>query len=374
MAVILTVDEDARIRELLGVYLAREGHRTVGAGGGEQAVELAAEHRPDLVLLDVLLPDIDGFETTRRLKRQSGGDFLPVILLTALDDVQSRVAGYRAGADEFLAKPVHRAELLSRVANLLAVREERRALARSHAALLELQRYKENLTQLLIHDLKNPLSALAANLEYARQELAGAARADVLDSLDDSLHACGRLQHMVINLLDVGRLEEGQLELRRSRVRLGPMIAALARAHAREAQDRAVTLDLGTLLEDTDDVELDADADVLCRVVENLIESALRLSLRGGRIALSARVGGAHVQLRVAPGGGPLPAELRDTLFDKYAAIARAEGQPRLSRGLGLYFCRLAVEAHGGRIFVEGGAERAVFVVELPVTGISGNR
>ena len=362
VGLILVVDDDARNREVLVSYLSRAGHRVVAAASGEEALAVAVAATPDLVILDVLMHGSDGYEVTRRLKRTGSADFLPVIVVTALDDVSSRVAGYEAGADEFLAKPIYRAELLTRVASLLALREERREVARRNVELLELQRYKENLTQLLVHDLKNPLSVLAANLEYSRQELRHEGRADLLDALDDSVSACSRLQRMLSNLLDVGRLEEGGLKLSLTPIALRPLMTALVRAHGRAALERNVQLTV-----DSEEIGIRADADLLSRVLENLIEGLLRFVPRGGLVCLKVRRMEGYVRFAVESDAPSVAPEMRGRLFDKYGAVEVLGGNPRVSRGLGLYFCRLAVEAHGGHINVEDHHGCAVFVFELPI-------
>ena len=361
MALILVVDDDARNREILVEYLARAGHRTFRAGSADEGLRLADEHHPDLALLDVSLPGMDGMALTRRLKEMYAGEYLPVILLAAGDELDVRLAGYQAGADEVLVKPVYRAELLMRVGNLLALREERLQMARSHEELLQLQRFKENLTLLLVHDLKNPLSALAANLEFTRHELRFEARPEVSEAVEDGMAACSRLRRMVDNLVDVGRFEEGRLPITMAPLALRPMLVEVARVHRRAAEERQATLAV-------DCVEMDvvADRELLMRVVENVLENALRRTPRRGMVTLSAHMGDDCAWVKVAGSGPAIPASLRRTLFDKYGAIEQEPPQPRIGTGLGLYFCRLAVEAHGGRIFVDENEKSLAFVVELP--------
>src|SRR5438445_5812976 len=146
MAKILIVDDEPVNRELLHAYLDGSDHELIDAASGEMALVLTKEQRPDLVLLDVMMPGLDGFETTRRLKAELTNELLPVVLVTALADHESRLRGLRAGADEFLTKPVDRHELLLRVSNLLSLRAHQVALVRRNVELIELQRFREEMS------------------------------------------------------------------------------------------------------------------------------------------------------------------------------------------------------------------------------------
>ena len=154
MSCILIVDNDPLNRELLHAHLDGDGNTLLEAESGESALALAATHPPDIVLLDVMMPGIGGFRTARILKERAGARFLPIILLTSLNDTLSRVEGLNHGADDFLTKPFDGVELKLRIRNLLALREK-------ETAVFELARFREEMSQLLVHDLKGPLSACA---------------------------------------------------------------------------------------------------------------------------------------------------------------------------------------------------------------------
>src|SRR5262249_46527856 len=146
MARILVVDDSEVNRDLIHAFLEGEAYVLFDASSGEEALEVAARAPPDLVLLDVMMPGIDGFETARRLKKAAGEDFLPVILLTSLSDQESRVRGLETGADEFLTKPVNAQELHARIRSLLRLRAKERALAEQNLRLLELDRFKNDMS------------------------------------------------------------------------------------------------------------------------------------------------------------------------------------------------------------------------------------
>lgn len=368
MAVILITDDDPRNRELIAAYLRRSRHRLVLAASGREALAVAEEDSPDLAIVDLDMPELDGQKTMRLLKHQSAGEYLPVILVVPFGDLDTRLGAWQAGADEVMLKPVHRDELLVRTENLLQLRAERLAMARSNRELLRLQEFKSNLDQLLVHDLKNPLAALSANLEYLGQEVAASFEPDVVEAVGDALGASRRLQRMVASILDVSGFEEGVLQPKRTRVPLAPLLSGLQRLHRHAADERGVAVEV----ECPGDLELEVDRELFTRVIENLLETALRRTGRGGLITLRGqRRGESTVRLVVATSGQPIPDDMRGRLFEKYGALAMREGEQRVGVGLGLYFCRLAVEAHGGRIFLDDG-DRVDFVIELPA--VAGNR
>jgi signal transduction histidine kinase len=361
VARLLVVDDNPQNRELLRAYLSSEGHEIVEASSGEEALELAAvpTARPDLVLLDIMMPGLNGFETAVRLKRDAGELFLPVLLVSSLSDPSSRVLGLKVGADDFLTKPIDRSELRARVSNLLALRHKERELARRNRELVELERFRDEMSALLVHDLKNPISIVLANLEYVLESprLSDEER----EALADARLAGDRTLRLVANLLDVARSNAGRLELRRAVQKLLPVLAPVAARYRRVAEPRGIAIEVAV----GEGLEAPLDAELMTRVVENIFDNSLRYTPAGGKVRVEAEPRAAQVRLRIGNSGPPIVAEARERIFDKFA---QADWRLRRSNiGLGLYFCRLVVEAHGGSIRVEEHAELpTVFVIDLP--------
>jgi signal transduction histidine kinase len=361
MTKILIVDDEPLNRELIHAYLDGLGYTLVDVGSGEQALAAVEAHPPDLILLDVMLPGLSGFETAARIKAKTEDPFLPIIMLTALADQESRLRGLRSGADEFLTKPVDRNELLLRVGHLLSLRTKDAALMQRNIELAELQRFRDEMSAMLVHDMKNPLSVMVTNTEYVI-DLCTPDQADQLEALHDVRSAGRRALRIVANLLEIARMEAGSFQIRREPTDVAAVVEPLVRertfmAEVRDIELRCTIDPAATMV---------ADREILSRVLENVFDNAFRYTPAGGRIEVQGFSAEHSVQLRIGNTGSPIPVEDRARIFERFAQATGNVG--RMNLGLGLYFCRLAAEAHGGRIWVEQTPELpTVFGLELPV-------
>jgi signal transduction histidine kinase len=364
---ILVVDDNEANRSLAQHTLEDEGYRVVLATGGEEALALFAKEPADCVLLDVRMPGLDGFAVCERLRALPRGAETPVLFLTALRDVDTFDHALRSGGDDFLTKPVRPTELVIRVQSALKLRQLRSEL-REHYDLLKHQRddllrvqlQKERLMAFVVHDLKNPVNAmdLHAQLLARDKSLSPEAR----ESATQIRRSAVRLGRMIMNLLDLSKADEGKLVARRAPIDL-PALAARAGAEVDvAARERDVRVETDIPVE-----RVVADEDLLLRTLVNLLENAIRHAPQGTAVRLEARRADAATELRVSDAGKGVPQELRAHIFDPFVQL-EAGGTPpsRGGRGLGLAFCRLAVEAHGGTIGIEDASPGAVFALTIP--------
>lgn len=358
MKKILIVDDMPEIRAVLARCLADGGFEFLEAGSGEEALEIARAGDPELVLLDVRLPGIDGFETLRLLK--AAAPELPVILMTGYEDQASRLEGLRSGADDFVAKPPDGHELGLRIANLLTSRARYQALQRRNAELLELHRHRDEMASLVVHDIKNPLATLLANLEFMQGRLRELAP-DLGGALSDCFEAARRILDLTEHLGALAKLEAGQMAAKRAPIRLVDMIepALKPRLPAASAKNIRVTLEIDP------EARLEVDQDLMRRVFENIMDNSLRYTPAAGHISVRATVEGDKARILIGNSGPPIPAAARAVIFQKFGQAGL--GAERRNLGLGLYFCRLAAESHGGRIWVDEGPMPTVFGIELPL-------
>jgi signal transduction histidine kinase len=361
---ILVVDDNADNRALLRSVLEDEGYQVILATDGAQGVAAFTEHAPDCVLLDVRMPVMDG--ACERIRALPAGAETPIVFLTALRDVETFDRALGVGGDDFLTKPVRPAELVVRVQTLLELRRMG-AEIRAHYDLVRHQRddlkrvqlQKERLSAFIVHDLKNPVNAmdLHAQALLRNPELPESARSS-LQHIRDGARSLSRL---VVNLLDISKSEEGKLAPQPAEVNLAELTTDVFDQLEVRAQAAGVTL-VHAVAAPT----FRADPDLLRRVLENLLENAIRHAPARSEVRVEAAAADRSIEIRVADAGSGVPAELKARIFEPFVQLDHGERVvTRAGRGLGLTFCKLAVEAHGGRIWVEDAEPGAVFCVRI---------
>ncbi len=228
----------------------------------------------------------------------------------------------------------------------------------------ELLRKKQRLAALMVHELRNPLAALMGNLEILRDELSGQSISPIAtESLSDCQALVARVQSLCATILDVDELEDGVLRAHRATVDVDAVVRRALTTVERPMKTRALKVEIDVPAGLVSAV----DPDLFARVVENLLDNSVRYAPRNGRVRIEARRDTGELELVIGNDGPPVPESEREAIFGRYYRIEARRAGARAGRGLGLYFCRLAVEAHRGSIVVESRGEfGAVFVVRLP--------
>jgi two-component system sensor histidine kinase/response regulator len=363
---ILVVDDNEQNRSLAKASLEDEGYGVVLASGGEPALEAFSKRGFACVLLDVRMPGLDGFEVCRRMRDMPGGKETPIVFLTALRDLDTFDAALAAGGDDFLTKPLRPAELLVRVRAALELRRlglENRGyyetIREQRDAMMRLQLQKEQLTTFLVHDLKNPVNALDLHAQLLLRDKTLPERAKT--SAQAIRSEARRLTQLISNMLDISKGEAGELTVIPGEIDM----VALAEELVSEFAVRGAAKNV-TLRKQVEQPALHADPGLLRRVLENLLDNALRHSPEGSTVSLCVTGSADGVELRVSDQGSGVPHALREAVFERFVQGSAPAGGTKNGYGLGLAFCKLAVQAHGGAMWVEDGAPGAVFAIRLP--------
>ncbi len=362
---VLVVDDEPANVELLVRRLEALGCDTYRAANGEEALGIAARELPDLILLDIMMPGIDGYDTCRRLKMNDLTAPIPVIFATARTDAEDLQKGFEVGGVDYITKPIGPVELAARVRSAIFTKRLQDELRGTNDVLRKVEHSRQELVGMLGHDIRNLANSLVAFLQLVRLGQLDASRPEFSELLGLSESNVTELLRMVNALLDVYKMEEGRLQADQQVVRVDDLARKSMSQLAAEARARGVTLACSA-----GDVTAFVDETLLVRVLTNLLANAVKHTPSGG----SARVEAdgpkdGLVTVRVRDSGPGIPANEAANVFDRF--YQTAGGRSRGGTGLGLAFCKLAVELHGGTIAVANpGEPGATIVFTIPAAEV----
>jgi signal transduction histidine kinase len=353
---VLVVDDISKNLQVVGTMLRNEGYHVMPATSGPQALERAQAQPPDLILLDLMMPEMDGLEVCRRLKAEPLTRSIPVIFLTASDEMEHLVKGLSVGAVDYVTKPFNAPELLARVRTHLELQHAR-------ARLREMNDEKNEFMGIVAHDLRNPLGAIQGFAEIILEETEGS-EGEVRTSAARIREATGRMVQMVQNLLDTNRIERGELRLELGPVELCALLKSVAESHRGRALAKQQSLSVET---PEAPVSCETDRHLLAQVLENLVSNAIKYSPVAKDICLRLSQTSGGIRLEVQDQGPGLSPEDQKRLFGKFARLSAKPTAGERSTGLGLSIVKRMVEAMGGRVWCESELGRgARFFVEFP--------
>jgi two-component system, sensor histidine kinase and response regulator len=349
--IVLVVDDDATNREVLSRRLTRQGHAVNTAASGEDALRLLQEHPFDLVLLDIMMPDMDGYEVLGRLKADQRLRHIPVIMISALNEVQSVVRCIEAGAEDYLAKPFNPTLLKARIGACLEKKrgQDRETvlfeqLQKNYKRLQELEKLRDDMRNMIVHDLRTPLTSVIVGVEMLGAH--GTLNETQREMVGIATGGGKTLLGLINDLLDVEKMESGAAQLQYEQLSAESLVAGAIEqvaSLAGEAQTALVTEIPAGL------PSFAGDRDLLSRTLVNLIANAIKFT-RAGTVTVAATYDLETIGFAIRDTGQGIPSEAFEHIFEKFGQL---DSRNKVGTGLGLAFCKLAVEAHGGRIGVE---------------------
>ncbi|RYG37130.1 response regulator [bacterium] len=352
---ILVVDDNADNRDVLARRLAKRGYRVTSVEDGESALSALRGDSFDVVLLDVMMPGIDGVEVLRRIKGDEKLRPIPVIMISAHDELDAVVRCIEIGAADYLSKPFDSTLLYARVGSCLREKRAhdrevtlRQELEQNYGRLQELEKMRDDLTAMIVHDLRTPLTSILSGLQTAQM-------AGEMDELQDemigiAIDGSETLLGMINDLLDVSKLEDGSMNLDLTDVAADALGVKAISQVANLAKMRGVALIDGI---SRPGIVFKGDDDKLRRTLVNLLGNALKFTPAGGSVELIGRVNGNEIQFSVKDTGEGIPEDSFHKIFEKFGQVESRKAGRKMSTGLGLTFCKMVVESHGGRIWVE---------------------
>ncbi len=346
---ILIVDDNPMNAEIIKETLEKMGQNTIIAYDGRQALDLVEKEKFDLILLDVMMPEISGFDVIKQLKAKPSTMNIPVIFISALDETDNIVKGFNLGSYEYITKPFKIDEFKARILSILKIKA--------------LQDDQETFMATLTHDLKTPVIAQMRALEMLLDEKFGKINEGQKNIIQETLNSNKYMFRMVNNLLSAYKYENNSVNITKSYFDINELIIDCYNQLKYLADDKKQNIYLRFQGESLD---LNADIFEIKRVIVNLLSNAINYSEEGGEISISSKLEQDFIIVSFTDNGKGISMEDLPSLFNKYKSFAKKFRQ--IGTGLGLYLSRHIVESHGGTIYAESEEGKgSVFTIKLPI-------
>ncbi len=342
---VLHIDDEESIRFTIEMLLEEEGYEVFQAENGIEGLKMAVEHRPDVILLDVNMPIMDGYETLQNLKDNEQLSDIPVIMNTANNQEDDQVAAFDAGASDYIPKPSRELELLARLD--------------THISQFRMLKFRERFLYGLNHDLKSPLSVISGMNSMLMLDQSPENVTQVHDVVEQ---ATKKMFALINNLLDVGKLHAGGMHLNVQRIDFCDVFNQEVVLFEKEAESKGISLNSI----DTDMV-IFADPDLLKRVCSNLLSNAIKFTPEKGTITASIEKNDKNLLFKLQDSGVGIPEDQHKAIFDMYTQVGkgRKEGE---GTGLGLSIVNEIIKTHQGKIWVDPAVTNGTcFCIELPL-------
>ena len=361
---ILIVDDTPANIDILDQFLEKDGYKISVAQSGEAAISLAARTVPDLILLDVMMPGIDGFETCRRLKADEKTREIPIIFITAKNETEDIVKGFSLGGVDYITKPFQQEEVCARIHLHLKMKTLMNDLEAKNSKLAELNDLKNKFLGMASHDLRNPISSIQGFSKILLDHgntLPEETKQEFLQSIHKVSH---EMLTLLEDLLNISIIESGKLDLHLQRGSLKQLVEERVRMYRVMADRKNLTAHLDI----SEVAEFPFDPNRISQVIDNLLSNAIKYSPSGKDIYIWLEEKNNRAKFSVRDQGPGISPEDQDKLFKHFQKLKAKPTGDEPSHGLGLAIAKKMVEAHNGKIFVESSPPSgATFSFEIPM-------
>ncbi len=345
---ILVVDDQMTNLKILSSILSKEYSLGI-ANSGENAMKYLENNTPDLILLDIMMPEMDGYEVCQKIKQDEACQDIPVIFLTAKTDIDDVVKGFEYGAVDYITKPFNISELKVRVRNHLNLQAARNELKKANAQLTKINQEKDRFFSIIAHDLRSPLSGFAGLSELLVEQIR-ANNLDMIEKYASAMQQSSKItMELLMNLMTWSRAQTGTLEYQPERLSIQGIVKENVALLRHAADEKSITIETQRI----DDEEFSADKEMVGVILRNILSNAIKFTNTGGSVKISAEINAQEVNFCVVDDGIGMNKEMLDSLFRIDTKIRRIGTNKEPSTGLGLLLCKEFVDMHGGQISVE---------------------
>lgn len=353
--IILIVDDNPTNLNVLFDCLNESGFQTLVALSGKDALDRADYAQPDIILLDIMMPGMDGFETCRKIKLNHSTKDIPVIFMTALSDTSDKVEGFNCGAVDYICKPFQQEEVLARISAHLTIRRQQRELARLNAT-------KDKFFSIISHDVRNQFNLLVGYSGMLNDSYDDYSDEDRKEYIGELASASKRTHKLFENLVHWAKMQRGGMSLNPIFLNLSILINQVILSVEAEARQKDIEIyaELGK------DNDLHADKNMTELILRNLVSNAIKFTPDGGEIRISNIPDGDYMEIAVSDTGMGMDKDRIETLFRLDVNQSTPGTNEEKGTGLGLILCKDFVEQHGGKIWAEsvpGMGSRFIFTL-----------
>jgi two-component system, sensor histidine kinase and response regulator len=363
---ILIVDDVVDNLTMLKDMLEDLGHEVEMAMNGKAALQSVAKHVPDLILLDIQMPGMDGYKVCERLKADETTRDVPVIFISAHANIADVLRGFDVGGVDYVGKPFQFREVVARVQSQLALSQQRQEIQRlrerDRQQYEQLTQMKDRYISTTAHDLKNPLTGVLMYTQLLRgmKSETGEDLTDIAQGIEQSAQ---KMRRLITDIIDLAKMQVGE-PLTLLPYHIQPILERIERQFRLQAQEKGITL---TLSQPADPIKLNVHETQFERIFDNLISNALKYTPQGGTVEIIMEAHSDHVAIAVADSGLGIPDEDLPHVFEAFFRVKKATHKKLHGSGLGLSIVAATVEQHHGEITVESTLEAgSTFVVRLP--------
>jgi len=356
---ILIVDDTEDNREVLAEMLNAKGYDTQIAVDGMDGLDAIERELPDLILLDVGMPRMNGFQVAQVLKSDEATRHIPIIFISSQTGVNDKVRAFEVGGVDYITKPFQLQEVLARVESQLMMAQQRKEIQ-------ALSAHKDELIRIVSHDLQNPIGIITgyAHLLIEEVQMIAPEATHLVTWLETITESADYMMSIVENLLDVARIERG-LPLMFQSLSVNDLLDQAFRSFQLMAQDKGIQLNFSPLKQD---VIIEVDKSRIQQVIHNLLSNAIKYTPSGGVVTLAAHMTDSLVKIDVADTGLGIPEKDLPHIFEQFYRINTIEHRESKGTGLGLTVAKGIVEQHGGQITVSSQVgQGSLFTVSLPL-------